>query len=638
VNDPRETSGSGAAPAADDAARAPSISNLPSQISPAPCAPGVLSGRRSLFAAWVFFAVLAGILLFWSLGHHSLMESTESRYAEIANEMARSGDWTIPRLNYVKHFHKPPLAYWLDAASQKVFGYNEWAVRFPAAVFSLLIALLAGLFARRLFGPRAQWPGALVALSAAGVVGFARTLTADIFLTFFALAALAAAWEVRSGRRGFAWLYYLALGLGFMTKGPVILVIALLPLLVSALALRERRWLRDLLVHPGWLLFAAVGLTWYAVAASETPGLLRYWLLKHTVARVASVDVFHRGAPWYDPIAYLFLLLFPWSRLAAAAGVSHARGLRALFRSPAPGPEPGPAPELDSPERKCFHLAVWILLPLLFFCVIASKLVGYVLPLVPLGAVLAVGLLVEREEKTSSRAAWRYGAGLTLVLLAALGLFVIVLGLLEDPPSEQLRWIQPVAVWVGAAVLCGAALAAAGFFLHSRKIFAAATAATMALILLTGYSRFAKDAEGGRGAFVLAKHILRDLGPDDRIVNFGRNVWNMPFYTGRRIIGVGLAKPRETQFEAPGSFEEYCRPDPRDLQEIVDRPGRTFVVVPFGVAAYAESEAPLLEPTPETLRAWEIVGTLRRLVESGRLRKDYAARKWIIYVSGSEEK
>ena len=83
------------------------------------------------------YALLAAILYLPGLGRPALWEPDEGRYAEIAREMVVSGDYVTPRDDYELYFEKPPLVYWAEAAAIKIFGVNEFAVRVPAALFSV---------------------------------------------------------------------------------------------------------------------------------------------------------------------------------------------------------------------------------------------------------------------------------------------------------------------------------------------------------------------------------------------------------------------------------------------------------------------------------------------------------------------
>src|SRR5438045_8153025 len=74
-----------------------------------------------------------------TLGAYPLMDSTESRYGEIARKMLETGHWLMPQFDYgVPFWGKPPLAMWLSAAAMSVFGVNEFAPRLPS-----LLAMVA---------------------------------------------------------------------------------------------------------------------------------------------------------------------------------------------------------------------------------------------------------------------------------------------------------------------------------------------------------------------------------------------------------------------------------------------------------------------------------------------------------------
>jgi len=65
-----------------------------------------------------------------TLGAYPLMDSTESRYAEIARIMVESGNWMTPQVESgVPFWGKPPLSTWLSAGSMAAFGINEFAAR-----------------------------------------------------------------------------------------------------------------------------------------------------------------------------------------------------------------------------------------------------------------------------------------------------------------------------------------------------------------------------------------------------------------------------------------------------------------------------------------------------------------------------
>ena len=93
--------------------------------------------------AWVLLAILAAITWFANLDVRKLQHPDEGRYAEIAREMVASGDWVTPRLDGIKYFEKPPLQYWLTAASFEAFELDEGTARVPSegAAFLTLVGV-----------------------------------------------------------------------------------------------------------------------------------------------------------------------------------------------------------------------------------------------------------------------------------------------------------------------------------------------------------------------------------------------------------------------------------------------------------------------------------------------------------------
>jgi len=172
--------------------------------------------------------VFAASLLFFKIGSVPLLEPDEGRYANVAGEMARTGDWLIPRKNGFVHFHKPPLTYWWMASSQLLFGSNEWAVRFPNVLFGLGILLLVFRLAKRWWGEVTALVSVCLLLAIPLFVFMSRLSTTDIGLTFWVLAAIYFLIRYRLKQTpGALLLMYGALGMTMMTKGPIGIILFL---------------------------------------------------------------------------------------------------------------------------------------------------------------------------------------------------------------------------------------------------------------------------------------------------------------------------------------------------------------------------------------------------------------------------
>ena len=85
-------------------------------------------------AALIFFGTISS--------PPSLMDDVDASHAATSRTMLRSGDWITPRLDGVRYLDKPPMIYWVVAASFAVFGAYDWAARIPMALCAVLLCWL----------------------------------------------------------------------------------------------------------------------------------------------------------------------------------------------------------------------------------------------------------------------------------------------------------------------------------------------------------------------------------------------------------------------------------------------------------------------------------------------------------------
>src|SRR3954471_12601027 len=100
-----------------------------------------------LFAASLAFH-LAGT---WTL---PLIDRDEPRFAEASREMMQRGNYVVPFFNDQYRFDKPPLTYWAQIASYRVFGENDFAARFPSVIAAALVALALLAWGSRIGGEK----------------------------------------------------------------------------------------------------------------------------------------------------------------------------------------------------------------------------------------------------------------------------------------------------------------------------------------------------------------------------------------------------------------------------------------------------------------------------------------------------
>ena len=111
---------------------------------------------KSNLGAILLLLFIAGAL-FVNLGNLPLFDEDEGAYAEVTREMLETGNFLTPRLEGKPFFHKPPMIYWTQALSVRLFGLNEFAFRLPSAIASLVWAVLLFYFVRRYVGRQTAW-------------------------------------------------------------------------------------------------------------------------------------------------------------------------------------------------------------------------------------------------------------------------------------------------------------------------------------------------------------------------------------------------------------------------------------------------------------------------------------------------
>jgi 4-amino-4-deoxy-L-arabinose transferase-like glycosyltransferase len=99
----------------------------------------------------IIYLLVVSFILFFGNNWVSLWDQDEAAYAGFAKTMIESGNWLMPEFMWSEVHRKPPLHFWNIAISYKMFGINEFAVRFPSALFILLTLILVFFGTRKIF-------------------------------------------------------------------------------------------------------------------------------------------------------------------------------------------------------------------------------------------------------------------------------------------------------------------------------------------------------------------------------------------------------------------------------------------------------------------------------------------------------
>ncbi len=358
-----------------------------------------MSERTKLLVSRLFFAVCACLFFFFfGLGAFGLVGADEPRYAQIAREMLARHDWIVPTLNGQPWLEKPVLLYWREMVAYSIFGVQDWAARFPSATFAALLVLAVFFFMRR-FREGSQLDAALITASCVGVFAFARAASTDMQLSApFCVAMLAWwAWH-QTDRKLWLGMFYALLGIGMLAKGPVAPGLAVLIVASFAWLRREGRIFTRSVWLPGFAIFAAIVLPWYIAIQVKVPAFFRTFFFEHNLERF-STNLYRHSQPFWYYIPVFLLAALPWVVFTVPAlvsavrdGIKRVRAGAEIPQAPpvAPEAEASQAPQDDGLEQ---FLALWILVPIVFFSISRSKLPGYILPSIPPAAVLTAAYL-----------------------------------------------------------------------------------------------------------------------------------------------------------------------------------------------------------------------------------------------------
>ena len=183
------------------------------------------SGKESgnCRAEWLQLGLLAfmGLALYlFELGKGALPDWDSAIYAEVTREMLAGHHWLTPYWNFHPFFEKPPLLYWSQMVTFRLFGIGEFAARLPSALAGVGTLLLVHGIVRRMAGRTAAWFAALVLLSTRYFYHWSREGTTDALLCFCIYLTVYGYVRMREGDGRWFWLLCAGLGLGVLAKGP----------------------------------------------------------------------------------------------------------------------------------------------------------------------------------------------------------------------------------------------------------------------------------------------------------------------------------------------------------------------------------------------------------------------------------
>jgi 4-amino-4-deoxy-L-arabinose transferase-like glycosyltransferase len=487
-----------------------------------------------------------------------LWERDEGRYADVASEMLARGDFVTPRVNGAIFLDKPPMVYWVTAASLSVWGHNEFGARFGQLLFALGTLLVTWRIGMLLLGRRGATLAVIILASSALFFASSHILTLDLGLSFcVALSLFLFLKGYRAGTSG-ALAYtgmFAAAAAGVLTKGLLGVILPALTIACFYTWRGEWRRVREISWVRGGLVFLLLAAPWFVAVSMANPEFPAYFFVHEHLARFVTAVHRHQGGWWYY-LPVLAIGLMPWSLMLPAC--LH----RARIADGAAGP-----------EARAF-LWSWFLSGLLLFSVAQSKLPLYVLPLLPPMTLLIAPVLDRRlEEKRHLR----------LFLWPSILLILLAAG--AATTGRRRDWVFLDDSWTGAVVGVAVAALALGALLvgyrlarrgrHLTGLAAAALlwmAACYALLIGIGRVNFLNETRN------FASVLRQERRGGESVYAYQCYLRGLPFYL-RETVGLVLPHSDDIRLGMEYRHDSRSFPGEQAFLSSLHGDARIFVVV-----------------------------------------------------------
>lgn len=372
------------------------------------------AGSRQAILEWGTLAGAALFIALCNLGGYRPLNTHEVLVAQTAREMYESGNYIVPTYFGVPRFQKPPLAYWCAMTSYSIFGRSDWTARLPFALAGVALVLVAAMVGARLDGRRSGLSAGFALMTTLYWLKQTLLAEADILLALSVAVAMAiyadavvSSNQAPSSKNVRSNLFWVALAISMLAKGPVGVLFVFAAISMHALAERGRiPW--SILVAPlGWFLFGLLSAVWPVAVLAATnvdpanPSAVQVWS-NETLGRFARDPNGVARHAFYYPYAALWQTL-PWTPLWIA-------GVVQMFRNPT-----------RSVDRL---LICWLVAPMLVLSLSAGKQEHYLVPALLPCSIWTGRMLGDITDRWRS---WRRAAVGIVVVIASIEMIVLPL-------------------------------------------------------------------------------------------------------------------------------------------------------------------------------------------------------------------
>ena len=499
----------------------------------------------------LYLLLTAAIIPYWiGIGDSSLWDANEAFYAETPRVMIETGDYISPSFNGNPRFNKPPFTYWIVAISYHIFGVSEWSERLPIVLAGMGLIAAAFVIGRAGWGTHAGSWAAIVMATLPRFLMHSRRTSIDVFLSLFMGLTLMffVLSELRPQRRKL-WLclMYASVGLGFMTKGPVAVVLPGAAFFIYLLIEKRLRDITKMMIPAGLGIFLAIVVPWYLLVYQKHGGdFIVSFLLNENISRYTDEGWGPRRSFFY--LQTMLGDLFPWSLFMIAAlvcAVFRRQIGERIFGSHASPVNNGKPPitaggtdkTLASPgddraPNRSYSivrlLAIWIVVIVSFYSLSRNQQDQYVMPTFVAAAVL-VGVLVNAFiDGRSDWLRWIFAtAGALLVLIG--GMFLYVTTSRSSIDLAGIDLLGTILLAGGIATLVFALLGKREFAVYSQMWAVVGIMFVFVIVVLPDFERY-------KPVKALSKVITQNAGLDARVGYYRYTAPTLVYYVRRPVL------------------------------------------------------------------------------------------------------
>jgi len=404
---------------------------------------------------YILIIIVSSLFFIPFLGGGHLIEKNEVNFAEITREMIMANNYLQVQINYEPFFEKPPLFFWFQVISMKIFGINEFAARFPNAVTGIITLLVLYKTGTTVLNRKFGFIWALAYFGSILPHFYFRSGIIDPMFNLFIYLGIyyfvKFKWK-KEGLEGilltktknlYLLLGGLFIGLAILTKGPVAYLIVFLTIIVYWFVKRFRMFVSI----PQFVLFSVyagfIMLVWFGIEyANNGPDFIVEFIV-YQIRLLNTQDAGHAGFPGYH-VVVLLIGCFPASIFA----------IRAFYKM-----------KLQSDHSRDFRLWMmilfWVVLGL--FTLVSTKIMHYssmaYFPLSFLGA-LTIYHILEKKIVVNN---WMKGGllfislalGLILMMVPYFGQHIELLGPMFKGDVNGLAVMDADVNWTGWEAITG---------------------------------------------------------------------------------------------------------------------------------------------------------------------------------------